>query len=55
MYTTNMSTTTKPNDKFGNVRLTKTTMKRLDQHGEYRSTYDKIVVKLLNEVEGKRK
>ena len=42
-------------DKWGNCRVAKTTLKRLDQHGEYRSSYDKIIVKILDQVEGKRK
>jgi hypothetical protein len=49
-----MGTKTQQNDKWSNCRLAKTTMKRLDQHGVYKTanTYDKIVVK-LNIVEGK--
>ena len=50
-----MHTTTQQNDKWSNCRLARTTMKRLVQHGEYRSSYDKIVVKLLDQIEGKGK
>jgi hypothetical protein len=51
-----MGIQTQQKDKWSNCRLAKTTMKRLDEYGEYKTanSYDKIVVKLLNIVEGKR-
>ena len=41
------------NDKWGNCRLAKTTLKKLDQLWRVRDSYDKIMLKLLTMVEGK--
>jgi hypothetical protein len=48
-----MGTKTQQNEKWGNCRLARTTMKMLDKRGEYRDSYNSIIVKLLQKVEDK--
>lgn len=42
------------NDKWGNCRLARTTLKKLDQYGGYRDSYNSIIVKILQKVEDKK-
>ena len=44
---------TETQEAYGNVRLFKHTIRRLDSKGQYRDSYDTIINRLLDRVEGK--
>ena len=45
--------TTQTQEEYGNIRLFKHTMRRLDSKGQYRDSYDTIINRLLDRIEGK--
>ena len=44
---------TEAQEVYSNVRLYKQTIRRLDSKGQYRDSYDNIINRLLDRIEGK--
>jgi hypothetical protein len=44
---------TEAQEMYSNVRLTKQTIRRLDSKGQYRDSYDSIINRIMDRLEGK--
>ena len=44
---------TEAQEMYSNVRLTKQTIRRLDSKGQFRDSYDTIIKRLLDRIEGR--
>ena len=44
---------TETQETYSNVRLTKQTIRRLDSKGQYRDSYDSIINRIIDRLEGR--
>ena len=45
--------TTETQEIYSNVRLTKQTIRRLDSKGQYRDSYDSIINRIMDRIDGR--